>query len=215
MPSIEPSNSRAVGPDGMRALPRSPGTILVADDEHLIATGIAANIAGMGLQVAGPAADGEEAIELCRRLRPDLALLDIRMPKVGGIDAAKVIYHQYEIPVVIISAYSDQEYVDDAAQVGVFGYLLKPISSDQLRTAIQVAWSRYLASREQSEEISSLHERLENRKIIEQAKWVLVKRKNIDEPDAMRTLQRQARNNRRTLVDVARAILDSDTVFND
>lgn len=215
MPSIEPSNSRAVGPDGKPALPRSPGTILVADDEHLIATGIAANIAGMGLQVAGPAADGEEAIELCRRLRPDLALLDIRMPKVGGIDAAKVIYHQYEIPVVIISAYSDQEYVDDAAQVGVFGYLLKPISSDQLRTAIQVAWSRYLASREQSEEISSLHERLENRKIIEQAKWVLVKRKNIDEPDAMRTLQRQARNNRRTLVDVARAILDSDTVFND
>jgi response regulator NasT len=216
------SAAQAVSPDepttstnetGRRKLPERPSTILVADDEHLVASGIAAHLTDLGHHVVGPASDGEEAILHCERAHPDMALLDIRMPKQDGLTAARIIYERFAIPVVILSAYSDPEYVGDASRLGVFGYLLKPVTQDQLRAAISVAWSRYVDASENQREISDLRQRLENRKLIEQAKWILVKRKGIDEPEAMRLLQRQARNNRRPLVEVAQAVLESEDLL--
>jgi response regulator NasT len=194
--------------------PLEPKSLLIADDEHLVASGLAASIRNLGFTVIGPAADGEEAIELCRNESPDMALLDIRMPKKDGLAAAETIFKHYGIPVVIFSAFSDQEYIEAGNRVGVFGYLLKPVTQDQLRVGVSVAWGRFLDHLSQHTEIADLRTRLENRKIVEQAKWVLVSRRGITEPEAMRLLQRQARNNRRALVDVARSLLDNDELMN-
>lgn len=196
-----------------RDVPVLPSKLLIADDEHLVAAGLASNIEDLGYSVVGPAANGDEAIELCRTEKPDMALLDIRMPKTDGLAAAEIIYKRMRIPVIIFSAYSDPEYVDAGNQIGVFGYILKPVTQDQLRVGISVAWSRFLDAVSQNSEIHSLKERLEHRKIIEQAKWIIVKRKQIPEPEAMKLLQRQARNNRRTLVDVARSVLENEALF--
>lgn len=196
-----------------RRCPAHPARLLVADDEHLVASGVAMNLRELGYEVIGPAADGEEAVQMCREHHPDMALLDIRMPKKDGLSAADAIYRSMGIPVMIFSAFSDPEYVTSGNRVGVFGYLLKPVAPDQMRVGISVAWGRFLDSLNQSSEILSLKDRLEQRKIIEQAKWVIVKRKGVDEPEAMKMLQKQARNNRRTLVDVARSVLENQDLF--
>lgn len=194
-------------------LPAHPEKLLVADDEHLVASGVAVNLRELGYQVIGPAANGDEAIELCRQTRPDMALLDIRMPKRDGLATAEILFRRMGIPVMIFSAYSDPDYVSSGNRVGVFGYLLKPVTQDQMRVSISVAWGRYIEYVRQYAEIHTLKDRLEHRKLIEQAKWIIVKRKNVEEPEAMRLLQRQARNNRRTLVDVARSVLENESLF--
>ncbi len=196
-------------------LPEHPRRVLVADDEHLVASGVAVNLRELGYEVIGPASDGEEAIELCEQTHPDMALLDIRMPKRDGLEAAEVVFRQMGIPVMIFSAYSDPDYVASGNRVGVFGYLLKPVTQDQMRVGISVAWGRFIDYANQHGEIMSLRERLEQRKVIEQAKWILVKSRSIDEPDAMRLLQKQARNNRRTLVDVAKSVIENQQLFSD
>lgn len=191
----------------------SPKRILVADDEHLVATGICASLTELGYQVIGPTADGNETIKLCEREKPDLALLDIRMPKMNGLEAAKTIFKQFGLPVMILSAYSDPEYVSIAAEIGVFGFLLKPASQDHLRVSIEVAWRRYQDYIDKGLEIGSLKQRLNDRKTIEQAKWFIVQRKGNTEPEAMKMLQKQARNTRRTLIEVANSILDNVEIF--
>ena len=195
------------------SVPQHPHRILIADDEHLVASGLAVNLHELGYEVVGPATDGDEAIEMARSQHPDMALLDIRMPKRDGLDAAETIFRRMGIPVMIFSAYSDPEYVTSGNRVGVFGYLLKPVTPDQMRVGISVAWGRFLDHITHNSEITTLKERLEHRKIIEQAKWIIVKRKAVDEPEAMRLLQKQARNNRRTLVDVARSVLENENLF--
>lgn len=191
-----------------------PERILIADDEHLIAAGLRTNLIELGYTVIGPAADGDEAIELARTERPDLALLDIRMPKKDGIAAGQIISKEFGIPVMMISAFSDPDYVTESNRFQVYGYLLKPVTVDQLRVAIEVGWNHLLESNEQQSKVDRLTQRLENRKVIEQAKWLLVSKKGIPEPEAMRLLQRQARNNRRTLVDVASSLLENETLLN-
>lgn len=197
----------------IKDLYEEPKTFVIADDEHLVATGTASGLRELGYNVCGLAADGEEAIEMCRVMRPDMALLDIRMPKCSGLEAAEEIYQRMGIPVVIFSAYSDAEYIESCNRVGVFGYLLKPVTQDQLRVGVAVAWGRYCDHLSQNSEIGALKDRLENRKIIEQAKWIIVKRKEVSEPEAMKLLQRQARNNRRPLPEVARSVIENESLF--
>jgi response regulator NasT len=212
MTATDPSTSTSAEPAPSKPA-STPASILVADDEHLVASGLATNLTDLGFQVVGPATNGAEAIRLCEAIRPDMAILDIRMSEIDGLAAARTIFERYGIPSVILSAYSDDEYATEAAQAGVFGYLLKPVSQDQLRVAITVAWAQHLDTIGRKDEISGLKQRLESRKTIEQAKWILVKRKGIDEPEAMRTLQRHARNNRRPLADVAQSVIDNENLF--
>ncbi len=183
--------------------------VLVADDEHLVAAGISSSLTGLGYTVVGPACDGLEAIELCRRDSPDLALLDVRMPNCNGLEAAVVVFRELHVPVVILSAYSDPEFLSTAAEAGVFGFLLKPASQDQIRVCLEVAWGRFQEHLSQDEQISSLKRRLEDRKTIEQAKWLVVKHKQVSEPEAMKLLQKQARDTRRPLVAIAQSILEN------
>lgn len=184
-----------------------PSRILIGEDEHLVAADLTARLGEMGYTVVGPVTDGEAAIEVARTALPDLALLDIRMPRRSGLEAAREIFAEHAIPVIVISAFSDPDTVTEAAQSGVFGYLVKPATDDQLRVAIAVAWSRYLQFRAGLDEREDLARRLEERKVIEAAKWALVSTRSMSEPEAMKLLQKLARDGRRKLVDVAAEIV--------
>jgi two-component system, response regulator PdtaR len=190
-----------------------PRRVLVADDESLVAHHIAAHLTELGIEPVGPASSGQQAIELAGTASPDLALLDIRMPQVDGLEAAGVLYHRMGIPIVLLSAFSDQAYVQQGARIGVYGYLIKPVSVDELRAALAVAWSRFHQHVKLKGEVESLKVALEERKLIERAKGLVMERMNLTEPQAMRRLQKQARDTRRRLAEVARGILDGDQLL--
>lgn len=190
-----------------------PCRVLIADDEHLVATGIAAHVRELGHKVVGIAADGEAAVALAREQNPTLALLDIRMPKASGVEAAMVLYQELGIPSIIISAYSDEEHVSRiqgyGSGSGVYGYLLKPVSRDELRVTIGVAQQRASVDNNNSTRIGQLEQNLANRRVVEQAKWILVEKKGITEPQAHEKLQKVARDRRRPLVEIAQAVIQS------
>lgn len=199
---------------GVRADPQ-PTRILLADDDHLVATGLTSAVRSLGFEVVGPAPNGAMAVSLARTeaggVGVDLAVLDIRMPVMSGVEAARTLWSEWSIPTVIASAYSDDEYVAQAREAGgVFGYLLKPITADSLRVAISVAWTRSLAERSQAGRIAQLEQNLRNRQIVERAKWKIVSTLGLSEPEAHSRLQRAARDQRRQLVEVAQQAIDAD-----
>lgn len=190
-----------------------PVRILVAEDEHLVATDLAMNLRESGYKVIGPAPDGETAMELARSGNPDLALLDVRMPKRDGLSIAGEMYKELGIPAVILSAYSDEEYVRLAQNAGVFGYLVKPAAAAQLRACIEVAWGSYQRALRAEKDNEDLRRKLEERRVVERAKWILVQRKGMTESDAMHALQRHARSTRRKIVEVAQQLLDANELI--
>jgi response regulator NasT len=190
-----------------------PSTILIAEDEHLLAQSLVQNVRALGFSVLGPAAHGAQALELARQERPDLALLDIRMPDMNGLEAGQVLYGQMGVPVICISAFTDREYVEAGARLGVFGYLLKPVTLDELRVTITIAWSCYRSHQRLDGTVHDLRQSLDNRKVLERAKGLVMKRLGLDEAEAMRRMQKQARDSRRKLVDLARAILETQDLF--
>jgi len=191
----------------------SASAILVAEDEHLVAETLRAELEKLGYQVMGPVPNGQAAIEHARESRPNMALLDIRMPGVDGIEAARHLYEEFDVPVVILSAYSEQRDLEQLQAAGVFGYLLKPVSSDCLRVTLNVAWSRYLEVKKLSGKVKNLEDKLENRKIIERAKGILQQSLGVTEAEAMRRLQRQSRDARRPMVELAKALVDSQELL--
>ena len=188
-----------------------PCKVLIADDEHLIATGIAAHVRELGHKVVGIAADGEAAIALAREAQPTLALLDIHMPKVTGIEVAMLLYKELGIPSVIVSAYSDEEHItriqSHGEDSGVYGYLLKPVSRDELRVTIATARQRAGVDQFHGTRIAQLEQNLLNRRIVETAKWLLVEKKGLTEPQAHEKLQKLARDKRRPLIEIAQAVI--------
>lgn len=195
------------------ATPGRPRRILVADDEHLIATDLVVTLGELGYVVLGPVTDGRAAIELAQVAGPDMALLDIRMPHCDGLTAARRIREDFNIPSVVLSAYSDEEYVQTAQSAGVFGYLVKPATRCQLRAAIDVAWARYRRELGVLDAAAALERKLEERRVVERAKWILVQRRQISEDEAQRTLQRQARQTRRRLVEIAQQVVDASELL--
>ena len=190
-----------------------PARILVADDEHLVATGIANSAADLGHKIVGIAPDGEAAVNLAREHHPDLALLDIRMPKLNGIDAALLLYSELAVPSIIISAYSDEEHLKKIHShgdgAGVYGYVLKPVSREQLGVAIGVALQRSAVDAVRTGRIEQLETNLTNRRIVEQAKWILVEKRRITEPQAHEMMQKLARDRRKPLVEIAQGVVNT------
>lgn len=184
-----------------------PPRVLVAEDEHLIAAGIAAGLRSLGCAVIGPAPDGQAALEAAESDPPDMAVLDIRMPTVDGLTAARHLWDDHGIPSVIVTAFSDDQYVSRAQATGVFGYVLKPVSIENLRVALNVAWARANEADVMAARIRQLEKSLEARKIVEQAKWKLIESMKITEPEAHAKLQGLARDQRRKLADVAADVL--------
>jgi len=182
-----------------------PLKILVADDESLIRMGLRAMLAELGHEVL-LAANGREALNLARTARPDLALLDINMPLTDGLEAAKVIARKHPMPIIILTAYSEQELIERAVQLPIQGYLVKPVNERDLAAAIGVALARFEEAQALAREKSELQESLEARKVVERAKGVLIKQ-GMSEEAAYQTIQRQAREARITMRQAAAAIL--------
>lgn len=186
-----------------------PRRVLVAEDELLLARMLSELLTSLDIEVIGPASNGRAAIELAKAHQPDLAVLDIRMPEVDGLEAAQVLHRELGLPVVMLTAYSDDTFVQQSCQAGVCGYLLKPITLDELRVGLAMAWRQHQTRRELTEQVGQLEQKLRDRKVIERAKGVMMKREGMDEEMAMRHLQRLARDHRRPMVAVAKEILDA------
>ncbi|HEU5209785.1 MAG TPA: response regulator [Longimicrobiales bacterium] len=181
--------------------------VLIADDEALHNLALTSQLETLGHQVVATASNGREAVELARQTKPDLAFLDIRMPTMTGPEAAHEIASERAIPMIILSAYSDARTVDEAIRAPVFHYLVKPVDPDDLAPAIAVAKARFeewLDARRQKE---MLEMRLEERKIIERAKGLLMDSRGLSEKEAYRFLQKTSQDKNTPMVELARKLL--------
>ena len=185
--------------------------ILVAEDEALIRLDLVEMLTEAGYEVVAQATNGVEAIALAKEFKPDLAILDVKMPELDGISAAQEII---EIsPVLMLTAFSQKELVERARYAGVMAYVVKPFSINDLTPAIEIAMSRHLQMRSLKEEVADLHERLETRKIIDRAKGILMKAMNLSEPEAFGWIQRAAMDRRISMKAVAEAVISPESAL--
>lgn len=181
--------------------------VLIADDEPIIRLDLKQTLESLGYEVVAEAEDGRRAVELAKETKPDVCVLDVKMPFMDGISAATELIEQNIAPTILLTSYRDKELIDRAKQAGVFGYLIKPFEPKDLPPAIEVARSRYEQNVRLGNEIADLSEKLEARKVIEKAKGVLVGRHGISEAEAYRRIQTQSMNQRASMREVAEAIL--------
>jgi len=181
--------------------------VLIAEDEALIRLDLKEMLEEEGYDVVGEADDGERAVALANQLRPDLVILDVKMPKLDGIAAAERIAGDRVAPVVILTAFSQRDLVERAREAGAMAYLVKPFQKKDLLPTIEMATSRFAEIVALEQEVSGLQERLEARKIIERAKGVLMTEHNMTEPEAFRWIQRTAMDRRTTMRTVSEAVL--------
>jgi response regulator NasT len=187
----------------------TPARILVAEDEALIRLDLVEMLTEAGYEVVAQATNGVEAIALAKEFKPDLAILDVKMPELDGISAAQEII---EIsPVLMLTAFSQKELVERARDAGVMAYVVKPFSINDLTPAIEIAMSRHLQMRSLKEEVTDLHERLETRKIIDRAKGILMAAMNLTEPEAFGWIQRAAMDRRMSMKAVAEAVISPES----
>lgn len=190
------------------AAPAAGLKVLVVEDEALIRMDLAEMLTEEGYVVAGEAGDGEQALELARRLHPDLVIMDIKMPKVDGIAAATAIVEERIAPVVMLTAFSQRDLIEQARDAGAMAYLVKPFARHELVPAIELAVSRFAEKRALEDEVATLSERLETRKVVDRAKGLLMTRQQMTEPEAFRWIQRTAMDRRTTMKAVAEAVVD-------
>ncbi|MGH4013086.1 MAG: ANTAR domain-containing response regulator [Pseudonocardiaceae bacterium] len=183
--------------------------VLVAEDDALIRLDLVEILAEEGYAVVGEAGDGEQAVELAERLRPDIVIMDVKMPKMDGIDAASIIAERRIAPVVILTAFSQRDLVERARDAGAMAYLVKPFGRRDLVPAVELAVSRFRELVALETEVAGLAERLETRKAVERAKGLLMARHGLTEPEAFRWIQRNAMDRRTTMKAVAQAVIES------
>jgi AmiR/NasT family two-component response regulator len=181
--------------------------ILVAEDETIIRLDLRDILERAGFEVCAEARDGEEAVELALSEKPDLAILDVKMPRLDGIDAARRILGERPIPIVILTAYGQEELVSRAVEAGVFGYLVKPFRESDLLPAIRAARARHAELEALREEAESLSEALATRKVVERAKGLLMAREGLSEQDAFARLRRASQVSGRPMRVVAEALI--------
>ena len=181
--------------------------ILVAEDEAISRMDLCEMLENLGYTVVGQAGDGVAAVNLARSLEPDLVLMDIKMPELDGISAAETLSQERTVPVLLLTAYSDREFIDRAVDAGVMGYLVKPFAEAQLKPAIEVALERWREVRQIQQDLAETKDTLETRKVVERAKGVLMDSQNLKEAEAFRRIQRLSMNSRKSMREVAEAIL--------
>ena len=181
--------------------------ILVAEDETLIRLDLKEILERAGFDVCAEARDGEEAVALARDAAPDLAILDVKMPRLDGIEAARRILDERPIPIVMLTAYGHDELVSRAVEAGVFGYLVKPFRESDLLPAIKAARARHAELEALREEAESLADALATRKVVERAKGLLMEREGLSEEDAFARLRRASQVSGRPMKVVAEALL--------
>ena len=182
--------------------------VLVAEDEAIIRMDLAEMLGEAGYDVVAEVGDGEQAVARARELRPDLIVMDVKMPVLDGISAADQIGSESIAPIVMLTAFSDKDLVERASDAGVMAYVLKPFTIDDLRPAIAVATSRWAEREALRQEVADLGERLETRKRLDRAKGILMKRLDIDEAAAFRWIQKTAMDRRLGMREIADAVID-------
>ncbi len=187
--------------------------ILIADDEAIRVMALRTQLRALGFEVVAEATNGREAVRLVEECEPDLAILDIKMPELDGISAARAMVARRPIPVILLTAYSEPELIERATEAGIFAYLIKPVSEADLLPAILLARARFEEFRLLQREVSDLREALEARKVIERAKGILMKRLGISEAEAFRRMQVQSQKENKRLVEIARAIVTAHGVL--
>jgi AmiR/NasT family two-component response regulator len=187
--------------------------IIIADDEPQVLSTLAQLLESAGQTVVGKAATGEEAVWLNQTLDADVALLDLKMPGMDGLEAAQRIMSTKPLPVVICTAYCDDDAIDSAANLGVYAYIVKPCRLADLLPTISMAISRFHDVRLLKNEVESLEEALENRKLMEQAKGIVMRTRRVSEEDAHRFLQRESQRQSKPLPDLAKAIILAEKTF--
>lgn len=185
-----------------------PRRVVVAEDESLIRLDIVDTLNDNGFEVVGEAGDGETALALARDLKPDLVVLDVKMPKLDGISVAEKINEEGIAPVVLLTAFSQKELVERASEAGALAYVVKPFTPNDLLPAIEIALSRYNQIVTLESEISDLAERFEARKVIDRAKGILNEKMGLTEPEAFRWIQKAAMDRRVSMRDVSQAVID-------
>jgi AmiR/NasT family two-component response regulator len=184
-----------------------PTRIIIADDEAIQRMDLRDVLTKQGYLVIGEAGDGQSAVNLARELRPDLVIMDIRMPDIDGISAAGTLTQEKIAPVLLLTAFGDMELVERAKDAGVVNYIVKPLRESEVVPAIEVTLARYNEFRAIEEENHTLVEKLETRKIVERAKGLLMEKQGLSEQEAFRKIQKASMNNRKSMREVAEAIL--------
>ena len=182
--------------------------VVVAEDEALIRLDLVEMLTESGYEVVGQAGDGEAAISITEKEKPDLVVMDVKMPKLDGISAAERIANQRIAPVVILTAFSQRDLVERARDAGAMAYLTKPFTIEDLMPAIELAVSRFQEIKQLDAEVTDLQEQLKARKLIEKAKGILMKNLKISEPEAFKWMQKTAMDKRRSMTDVAQLVMD-------
>ncbi|WP_298818177.1 ANTAR domain-containing response regulator [Chloroflexus sp.] len=187
--------------------------ILIAEDNDLVSLTLEEQLKGLGYEVVGIARTGAEAVMLAARLKPDLVMMDIRMPEMDGTEATARIRDQTGIPVVMLTAFADKETIRRAEAAGALAYLVKPVNEQELPPAIAIALARHRELQNLRNENLELQEALEARKLIERAKGILMQRLGLSERDAYERLRQRARDKRTKMKDIAQAIIEAEELL--
>jgi AmiR/NasT family two-component response regulator len=189
--------------------------VLIAEDESLIAAGLESQLQKSGYMVVGLAKDGKIAVSLTKRLKPDVVLMDINMPEMSGLEAAReLLAEQIPVAIVILTGYSEVELIREASDIGVEAYLIKPVDESDLKPALELAYSNFQRKRNLVKETEVLKTTLEERKLIEHAKGILMDLKGIKEAEALSLLQKKSRDTRRKMTEVAKSIIEAAKQLN-
>ncbi|WP_241548984.1 ANTAR domain-containing response regulator [Gordonia alkanivorans] len=183
--------------------------VLVAEDDSLIRMDLIEILREEGYDVVGEAPNGQVAVELTESLKPDLVIMDIKMPIRDGIDAATEIAEKRLAPVVMLTAFSQRDFIEKARDAGAMAYLVKPFTKADLVPAIEVAVSRYHELKLLEREVATMNERLETRKLVERAKGLLMQKQGLSEPEAFKWIQRAAMDRRTTMKAVAQVVVET------
>lgn len=181
--------------------------VIIADDEAIIRMDLREMLTNLGYLVVGEVADGTSAVNLARELRPDIVIMDIKMPDMDGIDAARVLTQERIAPVLLLTAYSQSELIERAKEAGVVGYIVKPVRESDLSPAIEVSLARFAELRAMEREVGDLKDALETRKLVDRAKGILMDTQGLTESQAFRRIQTMSMNTRRAMKQVAEAII--------
>jgi response regulator NasT len=187
--------------------------VLLAEDEPAVAASIEQQIRALGHEVIAEATTGSEAVRLAAQKRPDVIVMDIKMPDCDGIEAARQIAEQSPLPIVFLTGHFEEEFLAGAAASGGLAYLLKPATSEQLQAALTLAYTRFAEMRDLKQQVVRLEKALEVRKLVSQAKGLLMARHGLSEEEAHRRMQKEASRSNQKLVDLARAVLATEPLL--